>query len=189
MSINRRSLQQREFNNILMRTCPRKLMLIHALPYNCTGGSCFNNGRGSISALCLVCDGTGYLTGTQAGGNAQKPPFSQPPYANSCMIYGDLQIGHGLYGSGGDLIRLIGDLGKESIGDATLFSKVWDVNHANGEIVYPIIDPILPRPDVIISTYGKPYNVIKELIVEIGNEQICRVFTLENGSFGLTSGR
>ncbi len=179
MAILRKSLAQREFNFSLMRTCPRKLQLVHPRPLNCTGGSCFQNGRGSISALCPVCDGTGYLTGSQSG------DFTQPPYADSCYIYGDLQIGHGLYGSGGDYLRLIADLGKQNIGDATLFTKMWDINHVTGKVIYPIIDASLPRPDQVISVYNQLYNVIREVIAEVGNDQICRIFTLEKGSFSM----
>jgi hypothetical protein len=189
MSVLRRSLAQREFNNILKRSAPRKLQLIRALPLNCTGGNCFQNGRGSVSALCPICDGTGYLTGSQSGGAAQNPPFSQAPYATTYLIYADVQLGHGLYGSGGDYIRLIADLGKQDIGDATIFCEMWGIDHATGKVIYPVIDPTLPRPDMIISVYGKPYNVIREIIAEIGNEQICRIFSANEGSFGVMGTR
>jgi hypothetical protein len=189
MSIQRKSLAQREFSNILMRSAPRRLQLIRALPLNCTGGNCFANGRGSVSALCAVCDGTGYLTGTQAGGAAQNPPFSQAPYAKTFFIYADLQLGHGLYGSGGDYLRLIADLGKQDIGDSTIFCKMWDYDHTSGNIIYPVIDPTLPRPDMIVSQYGKPYNIVREIIAEIGNEQICRIFSANVGSFGVMGTR
>jgi len=170
-----------------MKTAPQKLLLIHALPLNCTGGNCFQNGRGSISALCSICDGTGYLTGSQSGGAAQKPPFSQAPYATSVFIYGDLQQGHGLYGAGGDFLKLIADLGKQDVGDGTLFCKMWDFNQLTGEIVYPVVDATLPRPDIIVSVYGQPYNIIREMIAEVGNEQIARIFSVEKGSFSSMS--
>ncbi len=183
MAILRKSLEQREFNFILMRSCPRKLQLVRANPLNCTGGNCFQNGRGSVSALCPICDGTGYLTGTQADAASQSPPFSRAPYAISYFIYADLQLGHGLYGSGGDYLRLIADLGKQNIGDATIYCKMWDVDHATGKTIYPVIDSTLPRPDFFVSTYGKTYNIVKEIIAEIGNNQICRIFSANEGSF------
>lgn len=183
MAIQRRSLEQHEFNTVLMRTCPRKIQLIHAFPYNCVGGTCFINGRNSLDPFCPICDGTGYLTGNQTTGQSQNPAFSQSPYAKSYHIYGDIQQGHGLYGAGGNLVKLIADLGKENIGDATIFTKMWDIDHSTGAIIYPVIDQSLPRPDRIISIYGDDYNIVREVIVEIGNNQICRVFSANKGEF------
>lgn len=118
--------------------------------------------------------------------------MTAPPYADFYFIYGDLQIGHGLYGAGGDYLRLIADIGKQQIGDATLFTKYFDIDRQTGKKIYPVIDETLPRPDVIISLSGQPYNIVREMSVEIGSEQIARIYTCERGSFspsGASQGR
>lgn len=173
MGIQRRSLGQQEFNRVLMRSCPQKLRLVRASSYNCIGGTCFSNGRESISALCPVCFGTGYLPGT--------------PGMTTYFIYGDLQIGHGLYGSGGDYLKLIADLGRQDVGDATLFTKFLDYDHRTGKEIHPMIDAGFPQPDQVISTSGVSYNIVRQLVVSIGSEDIARVFACEQGAFSPTA--
>lgn len=183
MSINRKSLIQHQYNDLLMRSAPTKLKLIRAKAYNCVGGSCFQNDRKSISAFCSVCGGTGYI------GGHLTDDMTKGIYATTYFIYCDLQIGHGLYGSGGDYIRLIGDLGKQDIGDATAYTKMWDYDAVTGKVIYPQVDPTFARPDQIYSMYGIIYNITKQLVVTIGNDEICRISTCVQNSYESAGGR
>jgi hypothetical protein len=192
-----RSTVQYEFETYLKRTNPFKVKLIRANPYNCVGGNCFTNGRESIDATCPVCAGTGYLgvelVGTQLTVTATGKPYDDTiaPASFSYYIYGDVQTGHGLYGSGGDFLKLLLDLGKQDVGDGTLFSLMWDHDAITGQIIYPLVDPTLVRPDRIVSVHGTVYNIVRQQVIEIGAVTICRMFTLESGTFTSTgaSGR
>lgn len=191
MGIQGRSLEQQEYERALERQCPVKVKLVRARPFNCTGGSCFANGRESVSLTCPVCAGTGYLGVERINSvqivTATGLPFSDAdaPAADFYLIYGDVQTGHGLYGSGGDYLKLLPDLGKLDIGDATFYCKMFDRDHRTGLIIYPKVDPSLPRPDrIYVTTSVTPYNVVRELIINIGSSTLIgRVFTLDQGTF------
>jgi hypothetical protein len=193
MSIQGRSLVQQEWERALRRSNPFKIKLIRARAYNCVGGKCFENGRESISATCPVCAGTGYL-GVSFNGSGIRIITSTgafyndalPPASDIFFIYGDVQTGHGLYGAGGDYLKLLMDLGKQDVGDATLFSLMYDRDRRTGDVIFPLVAPTLPRPDRVVTRYGNEYNVVKQLIAEIGATQICRIFTLEQGTFTAT---
>lgn len=193
-----RSLPQREFERYLHTSHPFKLRLIRANAFTCVGGLCFLNGRKSLSGQCPVCAGSGYIgVSRNVNGNlivtATGAPYddTMPPASITYFISGDLQTGHGLYGSGGDFLKLLADLGKQDVGDATLFSLMYDKDHATGQVIYPIVDPNLTRPDRIISRDGNVYNVVRQMIIDDGAIRICRSFTLEAGTFTSTgaSGR
>ena len=109
------------------------------------------------------------------------------PKSTTYFIYGDLQIGHGLDGAGGDYLKLIADIGRQDVGDATLFTKYLDYDHRTGKPIYPIIDATFPQPDRVIGLNGVSYNVVRELVVTIGSENIARVFACEQGAFSPTS--
>lgn len=182
MSIQRRSLGAIEYNRVLQRACPVRLQLIRAHTYNCVGGTCFTNGRKSISGACPICAGTGYLP-------SRAPTLPQLPNADSYFITADLQVGHGLYGAGGSMLRLVADIGKENIGDATLFTKFQDYDYRTGKMIFPIVDKSLPQPDRIVARSGEVYNIVRALPVSIGCEDIARVFACEIGSFSVSGGR
>jgi hypothetical protein len=191
MSIAGRSLVQQEWERELLRSNPNKIKLLRANPYNCVNGLCFINGRQEISNGCPVCAGTGYL-GVTLDGSGNRV-FNGKPYTDMAapaskvyFIYGDVQSGHGLYGAGGDYLKLLADLGKEDVGDATLFAKMYDYDRQTGTKIFPIVDPTLPRPDRIVDQYGAIYNVVRQLIAQIGATKICRIFTLEQGTFTAT---
>lgn len=195
-----RNIVQNEFELILRHSNPAKLKLLRANPYTCPGpptALCFANGRQSLSFQCPICAGSGYVGVTRNavtgllmyGGN----PYDDTnlPASTVYYIYADLQTGHGLYGSGGDFIKLLTDLGRQDVGDGTLFTLMFDVDRQTGAEIYPIVDPTLTRPDRIISRYGTIYNIVRQMIIEDGTTAICRSFTIEAGVFTSTgaSGR
>lgn len=175
MGIMARGILQIEFERELERSNPRKIRLVRAKPFNCP--NCFINGRLSINELDETCGGTGYVNGVPG------TDLTGALYSTTYYIYGDVQTGHGLYGNGGDYLKLIADIGKQAVGDATLFSKMYDRDHVSGNVIYPQCDPSFVRPDRIVSTHGTFFNVVREIIVEVGSDTICRVFTLDTGSF------
>lgn len=190
MGIQSRSLEQQEFERALERSCPAKVRLVRANAYDCNSALCFANGRLEINNNCPLCAGTGYLGVSFINGvrvvTATDAPYddTMAPASNTYLIYADVQTGHGLYGSGGDYLKLLQDIGKQDVGDATAFTKMFDRDHATGAIIFPKVDPTLVRPDRIISTFGESYNVVRQLIASIGSSiNLGRIFTLEKGSF------
>lgn len=196
MGIQSRSLLQQQFEQIFERACTTKVRLIRANPFTCPGpvapALCFKNGRKDINNNCPVCAGTGYLGVSFDNSNPRQrivtvtgDPYDDTaaPASKFFYIWADVQTGHGLYGAGGDYLKLLADIGKQLVGDATIFTKMYDRDHATGQVIYPIVDPSLPRPDRVISRHGSIYNVVQEILIEVGSETICRSFTTEQGSF------
>lgn len=184
MGIQGRPLQQMQFEAQIQRI--PKVLLVRANPWNCSGpGSlCFKPPRqNEINLDCPVCNGTGYL-----GGHRNATDTTIAPYSKSYRIYADLQTGHGLYGSGGDYTALIAQMGKMEVGDATIFTKMYDYDQVTGKRIYPLVSPKLPVPDRIVDPLsGNVYNVVKEIIARIGVDEICRIFTLEEGILSATN--
>lgn len=199
-----RSNVQQEFERILRQSNPYKLRLIRANPFTCPGvtggGLCFANGRTSLVNTCPLCSGTGY-NGVTFDVNGNRVYNGQPyddtiaPASVSYYITADLQTGHGLYGSGGDFLALLADLGKYDVGDGTLFTMMYDRDHATGKLIFPRVDPSLVRPDRIVNEYFDEqqniYNIVRGMIISNGAIKICRQFTVESGTFTSTgaSGR
>lgn len=167
--------RRREFERQLHQTCHRKLVLLRALPYNCVGGSCFIGGRDSVSKLCPVCGGTGYLGG-QIGDDPER--FLGLPYNQVFLLLADLQPGHGLFGAGGTLTEILADLGKAQTGDATLFCPIQSLDGITGQMFAPRVDTSLVRPDRIISVTDRLYFVTETLEANIGDDVFALVCTL-----------
>lgn len=199
MGLAARSLIQQQYELQLERANPYKVGLIQARPYNCAGptSTCFLNGRKTINANCPLCSGTGYLGVERDTGDPSILRVTatglvyddaMPPASDSYRIYGDIQTGHGLYGAGGDYIKLLEALGKQDTGDATLYCKMFDYDATTGKQIYPREQADLPRPDRLVSRYDAVYNAVQQIIAEIGSETIGRIFVLEKGSFAAVRG-
>lgn len=175
MGFERTSPKRQEFERQLRQTCKRKHVLLRARPYNCTGGLCFLNGRDSISILCPICHGTGYLSGV-AGDNIESS--QNPLYNQSFLITADIQAGHGLFGAGGTLSIVMSDLGKSAAGDAVLFCPIETFDRKSGAMVAPRVLTSDPRPDRIISDQGRLYYVTQILESNIGDDIFALVCVL-----------
>lgn len=177
MSISPRNSRRLEFERELERFAPTKIRLIRALPYTCT--SCYTSGRLSLSLACTICNGTGYL------GLARGANLNVPPAAKVFFMHGDVQLGHGLNGAGGDLVRVLSELGKQGIGEAVLFCKVDSYDSLTGEQFHPLVDETLTRPDRLVTSDGLMYDVTRALVGNFGSELVFRQFSLERGSQGV----
>jgi hypothetical protein len=175
MAIQQRSLRRVQWEAQLEKLCPTKITLVRANPYTCPAhvGS-----RTSIALACPTCNGTGYA------GLARGANLNAAPAATIYFIYGDVQSGHGLYGNGGDFVRVLADLGKQEIGDATMFCKVDDVDARTGKLIHPDTDPTYPRPDRIIDRFGVLYTVAKSLLGNFGDDAVYRNCALLLGEQG-----
>lgn len=178
-----RSTNRTEFEKQLEHLAPQKKILIRANAYTCTAPGCFSNGRNAPSKLCTACGGTGYTGVTTLPNNAH---LMTPPAAQVLFFYGDLQPGHGLYGSGGDFIRSLVDLGKIELGDATLFTKVQEIDRQTGNLFYPdvVMNNARPRPDWVKTIDGTLYTVTKNLLINFGDEELCRMIIVDRGAQG-----
>lgn len=176
MAITGRSPNRADFERLLERAVPHKKRLIRALPYDCP--NCYVDGQLSIALTCATCNGTGYI------GMARGASLNAPPAAKIFLFFADVQLGHGLLGSGGDSVRIMEDLGKQNIGDGILFCKITNIDVLTGESFYPKVDQSLERPDRIIDIDGKVYSVTKEIVGNFGDELVFRQFTIEIGTQG-----
>lgn len=181
-----RSTNRVEFEKQLEHLAPQKKILIRANAYTCTAPGCFNNGRKSPSKLCAACGGTGYTGVTSKPDNSH---LMTPPAASVLFMYADLQPGHGLYGTGGDFLRSLIDLGKIELGDATLFTKYQEIDRQTGNLFYPDVvqNDTRPRPDWVKTISGEVYTVTKSLLINFGDEPLCRMVILQRGAQGTLS--
>jgi len=163
VSIQGRSARLWEFERDLERFAPVKKKLTRALAYNCPN---LVPNRNACSEFCPLCGGTGYTPNT--------------PQTAVYFMFADLQPGHGIYGSGGNFIQLVKDLGRLDIGDAVMFCKV--INHDyKGNIFAPRADSQLIRPDLITAPNGDTYNVTRVLPMNVGDDTIGLACTLSKG--------
>lgn len=180
MSVVGRGARRAEWEKQLERLAPIKKTLIRAQPYTCTNAQCFVDGRAGVNAFCPQCSGTGYV------GVTPKPDNSHllvAPAAKLLYFYADVQPGHGLYGSGGDFIRAFVDLGRMEVGDATAFCKIQEIDRATGSAFFPDVQKNV-RPDYVRSTDGSIYTITQSLLVNFGDENLCRILTLQRGIQG-----
>jgi hypothetical protein len=175
VSIGQRNSRRVDWERQLERLCPVKKRLIRANPYTCPNHS---DSRASVSIACTICNGTGYA------GLARGADLHAPPAATVFFLYGDVQSGHGLFGAGGNLVKVLQDIGKQSVGDAMFFCKVTSYDPVSQQWFHPIAEAELPRPDRIIDEQGTLYTIIREVAGDFGDELVFRSFTLAKGTQG-----
>jgi hypothetical protein len=175
MGLRSRGPRRIAFERDLERFAPVKKRLIRWNNYNCS--TCVIPYRpGEYDPFCSSCAGSGYASGTAS--------------VTNYFMWCDIQPGHGIYGAGGDFVSMIADLGKVDVGDALGFCKYmqWDTK---GKLFYPSIDKTLTRSDQIVMagseisradpTQIDTYFVTKSLVMNVGDEIIGRMLTLDIG--------
>lgn len=175
MSIRQMSVHREHYDYTLERSAPTKVQLVKANPFTCP--TCI--ARGSVALTCPGgCNGTGY-TGMP---KVQQPTdWLKSPASTTYYITADIQIGKGRYGTGGDFLTLIADLGKMTVGDAIIFTKLQEFDRRSGTMVYPDVNDEQVRPDRIIDRWGTLYTVSEMQIVNIGDDAVGRGGTLVRG--------
>ena len=182
MGIIGRGNRRFEFERLLEDSAPIKKTLIRAQAYTCPDPKCFVNGRAGVNPYCPSCGGTGY------NGLAAQPDNSyllKPPAAKLYFLTAEIQVGHGIFSSGGDFTQLLGDLGRLQAGDASMFCRVNQVDRATGELFFPDVIGKKIRPDYIRDKDGMLWTVAKMQPINIGDSVIGRFVTLQAGAQGV----
>jgi len=162
MSIRSRSPRRIAFESELERTAPIKKKLIRFLPPTASttvqhrlGFDPFASGQSGLYASGMASTSTFYF-------------------------WCDIQAGRGIYSQGGQYQHIMRDLGKIEVGDATAFCKIEQVDH-NGVMFWPRADTGLTLPDLLIDRDGTQYYVVKSLVLNVGDEDVGRMLTLNAG--------
>lgn len=166
----------RQIERITDRTANTRIILVRA---NATTCAVHLPGRASSFASCVVCGGTGYTGGTR-GTNLLT---AGAPYNTMYYIAGDIQMGHGLRGSGGISSYTDGNFGTQELGDALLFCSTVQREPQTGTVVLPQVNSV-PRPDRIIATNGQAFTVLHQLDENIGTSKYLAVYALAIGYQG-----
>lgn len=173
--IGQNNARRVEFERTLERFAPTKVRLIQANALTCA--TCI--ARGSVALTCPGgCNGTGY-TGMPRIQNSTD--WLNAPASTTYLIHADVLDGKGLYGQGGDYIKLIPDLGKLDIGDGTAFVKFQEFDRRANKFVSPREEDNAPRPDRIIDRFGTIWTVHKVQPANLGDDVICKILTLLKG--------
>ena len=171
--IRRRDVRAQRVQRVLGRDAATRHILVRANPLTCTS---HEPGRASIALSCRNCNGTGYLDGLRS--DLESLATRGSPYNALYFIQGDIQMGHGLRGSGGQSSFSDGDRGTEVMGDAIFFFPSSQRDSVYGMDIYPIVGS-LPRPDRIIRTEdGQVFTVLHVLEESYGSSPLYKAVTL-----------
>jgi hypothetical protein len=169
----------RQLDKLVRRESVTRHTLVRANALNCTEHVL---GRGGVALTCKTCNGTGYLTGQRA--DIENLGTLGAPYNTLFFIFGEIQMGHGIRGSGGEYTFTDADRGTEFLGDAIFYFPANQREPNTGDQIAPVIGS-MPRPDRIVrAADGQVFNVLHYLDESFGTSGLFKACALGIGIQG-----